>query len=47
MDLRPPRGSVNFISSKHTNIVSLEKSHHKSMTMYGGGPLRLALEGDN
>ncbi len=29
-------GSVKFISTKLTKLVSLEQSHHKPMGMYGG-----------
>ncbi len=35
--LRPPRGSVNLISTNLTNLLSLEQFHHKQIEMYGGG----------
>ncbi len=43
--LRPPWGSVKLISTKLTNIVSLEQSKLKPIGWYGGGLLKLALEG--
>ncbi len=43
--LRPPRGSVKLISTKLTNLVLLEQSHHKPMRMYGGVPLSWQHEG--
>ena len=31
---------MKLISTKLTNLVSLEQSHHNPMGMYGGGPLK-------
>ena len=47
MTLRPPGGSVKLTSTstKLTNLVSLEQSHHKSTGMYGGGLIKLAIGG--
>ena len=41
--LRPPPGSVNLISNKLTNLVSLEQPNHKPKGMCGGGLLKLAV----
>ncbi len=36
---------MKLISTHHTNLVSLEQFHHKSMVMFRGGLLDLALGG--
>ena len=36
--LWPPRGSVKLISTKLTDLVSLEQSHRKPLGIYGCGP---------
>ncbi len=36
---------MKLISTKLTNLVSLEQSYHKPMLMYGGGLLKLTVGG--